>query len=602
LSSEIAAEVGGAPLLMLLTALAASVRLLSLFWFHPLNWDEVEYFRATDWVRQGLVPFRDFWEHHTPLQWFVFAPFTALTSSPGADAIVLMRLFQVPLWIATFALMNAWMREVGLSAFARWAAITLAVCSSMLMIPAVEYRVDVLGCALYAAALLLLQRGRLFGAGALLCLTGLANLRLGPLLALTALVYAVKHRARILRLVAGVAAVASVAVLYFASTGSLEALYQHVWVENYLGDKYAQRVPFSFLHRVLVPFGVRIYGSGDRFDIAGVDLAGALVLVVGMVGVVRALRDRRGDMFRLAILQAGGILFIAAMKYVYHYHLEIVVVMMLPFIAAVVERRASRASGWLVGTGVLLTLISIFVVVFRGKEHDFAYQDLIMREAHDRTPPGAKVFDGVGWALRREPAYRFWFLPELARQLVGRGHEAPYGVREWIADPPAAVITDRNAVVWLLQNRALAGYVTRHYMPLWRNLWLPSLSARLAPSQSVEWIAPADGRYRIVASHALASHPWFEAPFGYSRRGVGRMRAIPRADASVTFSIDGKAVDASRGLITLRKRDRLKATSTDSRPFGVFATPGHERTWFREPPAGVTLDSEGPRVTHVPFR
>lgn len=578
-------------LLIALTVVAASVRLLSLFWLHPLNWDEVEYFRATDWVRQGLVPFRDFWEHHTPLQWFVFAPFTALTSSPGVDAVILMRLCQVPLWILTFALMNLWMRDVGLDAFARWSAITLAVCSSLLMIAAVEYRVDVLGCTLYAAALVFLQRRRFFWAGAMLCLAGFANLRLGPLLAFTAIAYVVKER-RVVRLAAGIAAVAAIALLYFAGTGSLGALYQHVWADNYIGDKYAQRVPLSFAHRFLVPFGIRIYGGGDRFDIAGIDIAGALILILGAIGLYRALRDRRDDLFMLAILQVGSILFIAAMKFVYHYHLEIVVMMMLPFIALVIPR-------WFTSVAAALTVIAILVVVFRGKERDLAYQNLIMREAHERTPAGSKVFDGVGWALRREPAYRFWFLPELARQLVARGHERPLAVRDWIADPPAAVITDRNAVVWLLQNRALGSYVIHHYMPLWRNLWLPSLSARLAPEQSIEWIAPVAGRYRIVASHALATHPWFDAPFGYSSRGAGQLRAVPRADAAVNFFVNDQPVRGA--VLELKKRDRLRATSADPRPFGIFATPGHERSWFREPPAGVTLDSEGPRVTHWPF-
>ena len=60
------------------------------------------------------------------------------------------------------------------------------------MLPAVEYRVDVLGCVIYLAALALLQRiddGRAFAffGGAMLCVAGLANLRLGPLAVLTLL-------------------------------------------------------------------------------------------------------------------------------------------------------------------------------------------------------------------------------------------------------------------------------------------------------------------------------------------------------------------------------------------------------------------------------
>src|SRR6185369_12373389 len=109
-------------LLVAVTALAAAFRLLPLLGLHPLNWDEVEFFRATDWVRQGLTPYRDFWEHHTPLQWYLFAPFAALTKSEGAAAIVWMRAVQIPLWILTFWLTNLWMKRSGLGEIGRWGA------------------------------------------------------------------------------------------------------------------------------------------------------------------------------------------------------------------------------------------------------------------------------------------------------------------------------------------------------------------------------------------------------------------------------------------------------------------------------------------------
>jgi hypothetical protein len=162
------------------------------------------------------------------------------------------------------------------------------------------------------------------------------------------------------------------------------------------------------------------------------------------------------------------------------------------------------------------------------------------------------------------------------------------------------VITDRNALVWLAQNPELARYVTHHYLPLWRNLWLPGLSARLASGESIQWIAPAQGRYRVIASRAFASHPWFARPLAHHRGGAGDLRAVPRRDSTILFLVNGEPVDLSSGTITLRKGDRLFAVSRDPQAVGIFAMPGEERAWFREPPAGVTLDSEAPRVTHVP--
>ena len=58
----------GTALLPIIALLAIAARLLQLQGLHPLVWDEIEFFRATDWVWRGLVPYRDFWEHHTPLQ------------------------------------------------------------------------------------------------------------------------------------------------------------------------------------------------------------------------------------------------------------------------------------------------------------------------------------------------------------------------------------------------------------------------------------------------------------------------------------------------------------------------------------------------------
>ncbi|HUP50036.1 MAG TPA: hypothetical protein VNA04_14725 [Thermoanaerobaculia bacterium] len=600
-------------LLLVLAALAVAVRLFALTFLHPLNWDEVEYFRAADWVRQGLVPFRDFWEHHTPLQWFVFAPVTALTDNPGSSAVIVMRWAQVPLWIAAFFLANRLMQRAGIDAFARWIAIVLALSSSLLMISAMEYRVDVLANVLYLGGVLLLVRsGALrdgFAAGVLLCLAGLANLRLGPLLAATAIVGALvdpregrwRLSKRALALFGGVAAALAAALLYFVATGSLGPFVRHVLVENYIGEKYAQRVPLAFLHRILVPFGVRIYGGGEAFQWSGIDFAGAAVIVLGLIGLVRALRGWRNPdiLFVLALLQIANIAFIAGMKFVYHYHLQIAVLLMLPFVAAFAGEvvGAPRWRQAILAFLLVASVLNVLIVLLRGKELELQYQDRIMREAHARTSAGEKVFDGVGWAIRREPAYRFWFLPVLARQLVAHGHAPPYTLAQWISDPPAAVITDRNALVWLRMHPDLAGYVVRHYLPLWRNLLLPGLSARIEPGSDALWIVPADGRYRVIVAPELAAHPWFRHPL--AQRVGSDVVLEPLGAASLQWSVDGKAIEPA-DTIELRRGSRLTAVSAAAEPLGVFLLPGDEKVWFRQPPPDVTLDAEGPRQWHIP--
>jgi dolichyl-phosphate-mannose--protein O-mannosyl transferase len=119
----------------------------------PLGWDELEFFRATRWVAEGQVPFRDFWEHHTPLQWLVFAPVAWFADGPGASSVVLLRWVQAMLWVGTFALLLRIAKAAGISASARWLAMTLLLAAPAFLRHALEYRVDALGSFLFVAAI-----------------------------------------------------------------------------------------------------------------------------------------------------------------------------------------------------------------------------------------------------------------------------------------------------------------------------------------------------------------------------------------------------------------------------------------------------------------
>lgn len=58
-----------------------------------LDADELEHVHATWLVLNGQVPFRDFFEHHHPLVWFVLAPVLALTGESTASILVFRGLF-----------------------------------------------------------------------------------------------------------------------------------------------------------------------------------------------------------------------------------------------------------------------------------------------------------------------------------------------------------------------------------------------------------------------------------------------------------------------------------------------------------------------------
>jgi hypothetical protein len=447
--------------LIILAVLAIVARLFQLAGLHPLVWDEIEFFRATDWVRQGLVPYRDFWEHHTPLQWFLFAPVSALIHGPGAGAIILMRWAQLPLWVAAFVMLRAWMRRAGASEFAAWSAMTLVLCSTLFMLPAVEYRVDVLGCVVYIAALLLLQRmddSRTFAffGGTMLCLAGLANLRLGPLAVITLLfVRIVRTRERTWGgntranwCFAGAAAASMTACAYFVVTHSALVAWQRLWTDNLLADRYAHApVNWMFLHRFAVAFGLRLIDYTPNFQPSTVDPGGIAIVVVGIIGVVHALR--RGfrapdDNFFLAFLQIANLLFIAAMKFIFNYHLEIVVLLMMPLVAMEIDHfvTTERRRRALFALVFVAAAVNISAAVFRGKERDTQYEDFVMREVDRLTPPGAKVLDGVGWGLHRDPAYRYWFLRENVFVMERYKYFESYTIDDLIRDPPAVVVAE----------------------------------------------------------------------------------------------------------------------------------------------------------------
>jgi hypothetical protein len=614
-------------IVIVLALAAAAVRLIPLQWLHPLQWDELEFFRAARWVAEGKIPFRDFWEHHTPLTWFVFAPVAAFVKSSGVTALLVMRWAQVPVWIAAFWLVNLWMRGAGISRFARWAAIAAALTSSLFMIQAVEYRIEALACALLAGGLVFVQRNRMFGAGALLCMTVFANIRFAPAVVVIALLaWLIRPDSRkwsprraLVPLAAGTLIAGFLWLVYFFATDSFLPFVQQVWVDN-LAERHAEPVARAFMHRLLLPFGVRLIGEGSPFDLARVDPGGVIVLLAGAAGIGRALLSwRRPERrFLIAAVAVAALVFIASMKFVYHYHFALVVILLVPLIAAVVDElvgksgpEAEPAAGRRRAAGIISLLavslaFSTFASVFRGKELDRAYQDRIMREVHRRTDAGESVWSGIPWALHREPAYHFWFLPELTRHLVRHEGAAPYALVDAINDPPAAIVFDHNALVWVATvQRELAPYFVRHYVPVWRNLWLPGMNGVVPPGQARQWIVPRDGAYAVFSDPALANHLWFHDPLLVARHhGPDAAQFTlelppPTRPTGLHWLVDGEAAEASRSLV-LRKGEVLTAVNGSSGPIAVIVYAGQDRVLFRQPPPGVTLEGETPRVTHWP--
>jgi hypothetical protein len=589
-----------------LLALAIAGALAWLGWGRALGWDEVEFTRATEWVRQGRVPFRDFWEHHTPLTWFLMAPWKALFQGPGTGTVLAMRWGQVTLWIGIFLGLNAWMKDQGLPIRSRLATQALLLTSPFFVLWALQYRIDVSGNLFVVLALLAsarLDRSRSMGlyCGALLGLAVLANLRLAPLVGVGLLVFPwmdLGERRWRWRLGAqwiwyGFSLVAALLALYLALTDSGALWWQNLIVDNALTDRLVQYQEPNFGRVVLMPFRNQ-------------DLSGCLLILGGGLGLLASLPSfrRPGLLHQLALLQAANFFFVSRMKVNYPYHFQLVLLFMMPFLGECLEAfRRWRPGPWgprlVLGAAGFQMLLNVAAFAEHRQSRLLAYQDLVMREADRVTEPGEKVLDMCGFALNREPAYRYWFLAVNIRVLSLSGHVDRYPLKEFRDRPPRAVIYNFRGYNWFREWPELGRHLVTHYLPRHPNLWLPGLSGRLdASHRTMEWMVPRSGDYLLAGSEALAKHPWFKAPLHIGLRGTNLERGIELVSGDlpavpgtvVAWTLNGKGLPAGTRRVSLKQGDRLNAELSSEGPVGLFVVDAHWPKLFEEAPLGVHMD------------
>jgi len=527
----------------------------------PLGWDEVEFFRATKWTGEGRVPFRDFWEHHTPLQWIVFAPVARLfAGGPGASSILVMRWAQAAVWVAILFLVMRLVRGN-----ARWWAFVLLLCAPLFIRSAIEYRVDVLGNLGFIAAIVVAMRQRWIAFGALMSLAVLANMRLAPLVIFTALVMLVwngerwRFNARALRMVLGVAAVAIPFVVGLMLANAWQPFLAEILGYN---TAHAGRLGLhTFWDQLLAPVWL--------LDPAAIALWGAAI-----AGCVLALREiaRPGETQIVAILFIASIVAVGIMEVQYEYHFQTTYLLMLP-LAALVFERLQRWQWVALTIAAVALVIDLLPLASPSFGEPMRYQDFVMREVDRRTRPDDVVFDGTGYALRRKPAYRYWFLPFGLRYLANEGKVEAYDIAK---NPPAAVIYNLRMQRWFEIFPQAAVYAARHYVPYTRDLWLPGMTVSLRPGATYRWTVPVAGRYTLRASEPLVRHPWLRRPLAFAKlQGPLAARyAIPLTRlpaARVEWRVDGRHVPHQT--VTLRKGARIEVTSREDRPIGVLLVP-----------------------------
>jgi len=544
----------------------------------PLHWDELEFYRAARWIGEGRVPFRDFWEHHTPLQWFLFAP-VARFASPLA-----VRIAQLPLWVAMFALLRTMMRRAGVPPFGAAIAMLLPLSSRLFVQYGVEFRVDVLGnlCFLGGLACALRRPASLrawIAFGALLSAAVLANVRMAPLIvAAGALAMFVRTDERRWRwngrgaaMGIGIVAVVGAAAAYVSATNAWRGVEDGLIRYNRVSDTLMAGLAHNLGATLLVP--VR------SFDVATFALVAAAV--AASVALIRTIRSP-GELHVIAILALVAAAAFARLGVHYPYHLQTFLLLATP-LAATVVARWPRPTMAVVAVAMMINIALLTRSSAGAALHD---QRALQRQISDVSHVDDVVWDAVGYS-DRHVAYRCWFMPAGVRVMAERGLLPPYGAPELLASPPAAIVFTARVAYWLESFPELVPVIRAGYVPLQRHLWIPALSGVVGPAApSREWRVLRSGRYRIWAGEVLARHPWFRDPLRWDMASAARgdelivpLAQIPPVDdAALQWTVNGRAV---RGpVVDLAAGDRVRVDAAVAAPVGIFVVPESVTTLF----------------------
>ncbi len=166
--------------------------------------------------------------------------------------------------------------------------------------------------------------------------------------------------------------------------------------------------------------------------------------------------------------------------------------------------------------------------------------------------------------------------------MAAEGLLEPYELRDIAGRPPAAIIYDYRLALYLRTFPAVAEYATHHYIPLYRNLWIPGLAA-LVPARPTHlvWTAPRAGTYDSWPSEVLATHPWFTTPLQYAAiEGlyapdyVIPLRQLPPMPAEAfQWTVDGVAQPRGTRTLVLRRGSRVELRTALPRNAGVLLVP-----------------------------
>lgn len=389
----------------------------------PIDTDESQHLHAAWLVRQGQVPYRDFWEQHTPFLYYLLAPLTGWLADRPQIYVVARAVMGV---FAAGVLFVVYRLGRRLSGGVAMVAVLLLAFNPQFAISTTQIRPDVPQLLAWLLCLLALVRWRESGGSRWLWLAGLAlgvgaaftpKMMYGAFAITVVVLFAADGARRIVGALVtiGAAALAPmlvVGVILWATggAGALRGFVTHIVLEN---------VHFPFLIREAPArdVGLAVYG-------------------LALVGGLLVARDQGWRLFRSSIhgpvmvtaLVMGLVLIAPVAPAVYQYSWlpvlpSAAIYASCALIAA--ARRAGRSSpGW----GILAILLAVVVTVvspisrtiqsINAQKLDQQLDRIRLKLTY--ACPGEPVLDGTADTVFRPSASYY--------------HVLVHGVRMWIAD------------------------------------------------------------------------------------------------------------------------------------------------------------------------
>jgi 4-amino-4-deoxy-L-arabinose transferase-like glycosyltransferase len=441
--------------------------------------DELEHLHAAYCVSRGQVPYREFFEHHGPAQYYVVLPLFALCG-PQLSVLWLGRL---AMWCCSLAalfltrqLARRWAGDrAGLLAMALLAWTTVFHAKGIELrpdVPAMLLLILAVGQFTYATgggswrrflfvgllagmAMLFTQKSLVPAAGITLaaCLARLLTREPHSESAETVLARV------IVPTLAGIALVWGIAALLFATAGAAGDFWYSTWYQLWIWPVRSSR--WEHLRPTL---------AGDLTV-----WVAALIDIGALLTRFRASESWKEQSGVVAVIAAVCIISLTFVKATYaQYYL-----LWMPFLAALAARRLIVSSERVGERGMFSLLIIAAVGMSYGAWRNVqtarwsnAEQVTAIEAVNRHVSPDGRVLDGfTGYGVLRPHAWYYWWINEYSLALIPQRDREAGLLHVLEESPPAAVLFDSNLE---LLPRRVVDWIEAHYEPADPAvLWLP---------------------------------------------------------------------------------------------------------------------------------